>query len=540
MTIKASIRLLFGIFVAVFCGFAYFTIDRLSLVNDQSTQLAEKWLPRVVELQKLSAALSHYRVIEARHILTSEPALVVQADKDAAERTDRIQSIADKYGTFELNDTEVAEFEAVTTAVDEYMVQSKQMLSVSRQNRKDEALAAFRAAKASYDEKLSQIDALADLEIAGGAAASVRGDEIYASVVKITIAISAAIVFLAIGAAVFFDKRVSAVMVRLADQMKVLANGNLDVSIEGKSRPDEVGTMAKAVQIFKDNALKLRQSEQEAQEAREAQSAQRDRQLAIDGAKAEDLKILVHAVEAGFDGLSSGDLTTRMNQALAPEFEPIRTKFNDSVAELEATIGSVVGAVGAIRVGLNQITVASGDLSQRTEQQAASLEETVAALAEVTRGVNDTAQSAGNAQLTVTTAQKNAEKGGAIVGQAVEAMNQIAQSSDKIGKIIGVIDEIAFQTNLLALNAGVEAARAGEAGRGFAVVAQEVRGLAQRSAEAAKEIKDLISTSSSQVEQGVQLVTASGRSLEEIVSHAMTWRGSIRGCASLTTMRRIS
>ena len=170
------------------------------------------------------------------------------------------------------------------------------------------------------------------------------------------------------------------------------------------------------------------------------------------------------------------------------------------------------------KTGLAEITVAAGDLSQRTEQQAASLEETVAALSEVTRGVGQTAQSADDARAAAFMAQKEAEKGGDVVTRAVAAMSEIEASSAKIGQIIGVIDEIAFQTNLLALNAGVEAARAGEAGRGFAVVAQEVRGLAQRSAEAAKEIKGLIATSSAQVEQGVELVSASGQSLEQIVA----------------------
>ncbi|WP_244487668.1 methyl-accepting chemotaxis protein, partial [Aureimonas sp. Leaf460] len=275
---------------------------------------------------------------------------------------------------------------------------------------------------------------------------------------------------------------------------------------------------AKAVQIFKDAALRNKRLEAEASAAQSAQAEQRERQSAIDGAKAEDLKAFVHQVEEGFDRLSAGDLTTRMTRAVAPEFEPIRAKFNGSVSQLETTIGSVVTAVGTMRTGLGEITVAAGDLSQRTEQQAASLEETVAALSEVVRGVGLTAESADDARAAAFMAQKEAEKGGAVVTQAVAAMAEIEASSDKIGQIIGVIDEIAFQTNLLALNAGVEAARAGEAGRGFAVVAQEVRGLAQRSAEAAKEIKALIATSSTQVEQGVGLVSASGRSLEQIVA----------------------
>ncbi|WP_235919241.1 methyl-accepting chemotaxis protein [Aureimonas psammosilenae] len=320
------------------------------------------------------------------------------------------------------------------------------------------------------------------------------------------------------GAITVASKGITKPLSLLSSRMKDLAEGHLDVAVEGTDRRDEVGAMAKAVQVFKDAAHQNKQLELEAATARDAQATSRERQAAIDNAKAEDLRVFVHAVEAGFDRLSSGDLTVRMNEAVASEFEPIRAKFNASVEQLEDTIGSVVGAVGSMRVGLNQITVAASDLSQRTEQQAASLEETVAALSEVARGVNGTAQSADDARAAATLAQREAEKGGAVVAQTVAAMAQIETSSNKIGNIISVIDEIAFQTNLLALNAGVEAARAGEAGRGFAVVAQEVRGLAQRSAEAAKEIKDLISTSSAQVAAGVELVSASGRSLEQIVA----------------------
>ncbi|UIJ72875.1 methyl-accepting chemotaxis protein [Aurantimonas sp. HBX-1] len=327
--------------------------------------------------------------------------------------------------------------------------------------------------------------------------------------------------------------------------MRELAAGNKAVVVPGVGRHDEVGEMAEAVEAFKRAAVERDELAEAAERARIDQEEAKRRQAALEDAKAEDLRAFVGVIEVGFERLSDGDLTVRMTEAVAPEFEPIRAKFNDSVAQLETAIGGVVTSIGSIRTGLSEINTASNDLAQRTEQQAASLEETVAALGEVTQAVNETADGAGKAQLVAGGARQKAEKGGEVVSRAVEAMSQIERSSAQINRIIGVIDEIAFQTNLLALNAGVEAARAGDAGRGFAVVAQEVRGLAQRSAEAAKEIKTLIATSREQVEAGVELVTASGRSLEEIVTEVSSMAELISSIASsareqATSLREVS
>ncbi|MCK5931938.1 MAG: HAMP domain-containing protein [Fulvimarina manganoxydans] len=322
---------------------------------------------------------------------------------------------------------------------------------------------------------------------------------------------------------------------RMTDVMSRLASGDTSVTVPGADRRDEIGEMAKAVETFKTQGIERERLSAEAETARQNETLAKERQAAIENAKAEDLRVLVTAVESSFDRLSEGDLTIRMNQKLAPEFEPIRVKFNDSVSQLEEAIGGVVSSVQTIRTGLSEIGVASNDLSQRTEQQAASIEETVAALSEVSQAVAATAENAGKARETARSASAKAGEGGAIVGRAVSAMEEIEDSSQKINDIIGVIDEIAFQTNLLALNAGVEAARAGEAGKGFAVVAQEVRELAQRSATAAKEIKDLISTSREKVGTGVELVTASGRSLEEIVAEVNTMAEVISTIAASAT-----
>jgi methyl-accepting chemotaxis protein len=216
--------------------------------------------------------------------------------------------------------------------------------------------------------------------------------------------------------------------------------------------------------------------------------------------------------------LAAGDVERSIEKPFKPMFEPIRRDFNAAHAKLKTTLLSIADIADVLAANGRQVAVASEDLSRRTEQQAASLEETSAALTEVTNTVRKTADGAGRARAVVGEARADAEHSGEVMRQAVEAMERIEKSSHQIGQIIGAIDEIAFQTNLLALNAGVEAARAREAGRGFAVVASEVRALAQRSAEAAKEIKALVSASTGEVSEGVKLVAQTGDALLRIIN----------------------
>jgi methyl-accepting chemotaxis protein len=297
-----------------------------------------------------------------------------------------------------------------------------------------------------------------------------------------------------------------------------LTNGDHSVKVPALARSDEIGLLAQAIETFKQAAIEKKRLETEAEAARRAEEEARRKQEADNQYYLDAHNTFMREFSTALERLSKGDLTYRLNTPFTEDYEQIRLDFNTTAASLEEAIVTIASSTQAIRFATDEIATAADDQSRRTAQQAASLEQTAAALDEITATVKKTADGASHARDVVSSAQSGAEKSDEVVRHTIAAMGDIESSSQKISHIIGVIDEIAFQTNLLALNAGVEAARAGEAGRGFAVVASEVRALAQRSAQAAKEIKELISSSSKQVEQGVDLVDQMGKALERIMT----------------------
>ena len=335
-------------------------------------------------------------------------------------------------------------------------------------------------------------------------------------------------VLLAAGLGMLLARMIATPIRSLTGTMGKLASGDNTVIVPAVDRRDEIGRMAQAVQVFKDAAIEKIRVEAQAEELRSSGENERARVEAEKQRMAEEDHIAVTALAAGLANLAQGDLTHRIQVTFAPKTQQLKDDFNAAIAQLQETMTGISSAIAAMKTGTGEISQAADDLSRRTEQQAASLEETAAALDEITSTVRQTAEGARKAAGVSREARTGAEKSSEVVRQAVRAMSQIEKSSDEIGQIIGVIDEIAFQTNLLALNAGVEAARAGEAGRGFAVVAQEVRALAQRSAEAAKEIKALISTSTVQVNEGVGLVGQTGEVLELIASQVTEMSGLVQ------------
>jgi methyl-accepting chemotaxis protein len=301
--------------------------------------------------------------------------------------------------------------------------------------------------------------------------------------------------------------------------MRRLADGDTALEVPAVADRDEIGEMARAVVVFRDAAA---EKERMAGEAEQQRRVTEDTQAAAareQQRSAQEQGAVIGALKTGLDKLSGGDLTCRLaDDDIPAAYGELKDQFNLTVVRLRDTIEALSGATREVANAAREISTSTTDLSQRTEEQAATLEETSASLEEISAVVGKNADNAREASASAGSARAIADRNGQVVAKAVEAMARIEQSSQRISDIIGVIDEIARQTNLLALNAAVEAARAGEAGRGFAVVASEVRSLAQRSAQAAKDIKQLIAGSAGEVQEGVELVNSAGSALTEIVA----------------------
>ncbi|MBB4104178.1 methyl-accepting chemotaxis protein [Allorhizobium borbori] len=328
---------------------------------------------------------------------------------------------------------------------------------------------------------------------------------------------------------------------RLAAVTEALAGGDITAESGASDRKDEIGAMARALEVFREAFIRNRALEADANRQREA--AERTRVEAQRIAEAEATRRLEEATSGlagGLQRMARGDLAFEISEPFAQQFEGLRHDFNQSVKQLGETLTTILHSAHIIDNGTREIFAGTDDLARRTEQQAASLTETSSAVDEISATVLSSVGLTDEVRRIASEANGDATKSGTIVSEAEVAMERIETSSARIGNIIGVIDEIAFQTNLLALNAGVEAARAGEAGKGFAVVAQEVRELAQRSANAAKEIKGLISASTTEVGNGVRLVRDAGDALNAIGRYISTINERMATIATATSEQATS
>ncbi|WP_349963206.1 methyl-accepting chemotaxis protein [Rhizobium sp. ZPR3] len=346
------------------------------------------------------------------------------------------------------------------------------------------------------------------------------------------VALTAATALVTLLVAVVASRSISRPITRLVSSMKLLASGDSSGDVEGVGRHDEIGDMSRAVLVFRENAIARVAAETDAK--RSGETAERERR-AVETERVERLSVqagVVAQIGSSLSALADGILCRPIDAAFPEDYRQLKDDFNIALAQLRSTICTVIGQVNSITAIVGEMSNSTDVLAKRTEHQAVVLDGAVQTMNAISSGVSLTANAASAADALVSEAHSVAASSDEIVSQAVAGMAKIEDSSFQIATIVNVINDIAHQTNLLALNAGVEAARAGEAGKGFAVVASEVRALAQRSADAAKEIKELIDVSSQRVARGMELVGSTSELLKQIAGHIDRIRDVVSNIAS--------
>jgi len=489
----------FSTLLVVMAAMGTFAVIKIGEVNSLSAQLRDRWLPASQAVGDIHAFVSQYRIKQSAHIAASEPAKKTRNGKLIRAAQAAIGEKLDEYEKLLATPEQKAAFAKLKTDWDAYTTQNAALLTLSEGDGV--------AAKADFESNSlsafytveDDILALIDLNSKGAAAVSAQSSAIYEQARQFIIGTAGVGVLIALGMMGLMMRTVARPIARMSEAVKKLVDGDLYVEVPGTTRHDELGSLARALENFK--ALFAADQERTAAEMERA----RETQTTID------------AIGEGLSQLAKGNLTHQVPENGQGALGQLHVNFNEAVKQLAKVMEDIVNGCDAIRRGTDEIAAASGDLARRTDHQASSIAETSRTMGEFTNTVRVTADNARQTSARLATTRQTAEGVDSTAHKAINAMRGIESSSREMAEIIGVIDGIAFQTNLLALNAGVEAARAGDAGKGFAVVANEVRALAARSADAAKDIKALIMTSTEQVSGGVALVESSGDALRQIV-----------------------
>lgn len=505
MTVRAKLftsLAALGLSIALIAGLAFWSMDTSKAAIDTIIQ------DRVAPMRDLKIVADKYAVdiVDASHKARNGNISFTEAADKVRQGSATLHQRWKAYSLTEIHDEEeglARKAEADMRTADERVGELQSILDRGDQA----ALDSFVRTKLyqNIDPVSESIAKLVDLQlkIADRTGSDASATARVSSYLMMSL-ISGALAVLAASLYIISGKVVTPIR-RLANALPSLVTQNGEVEMPYLDQKNEIGEIARAVDAFRRAVI---QNEQE---------------------KTLVVARVTDALAEGLAALAQGDLTSQIDGEFPHHYAKVRSDFNKAARSLHDALSQVAQAAAGINSGASGIRQASDDLSQRTEQQAASLEETAAALDEITSTVRSATEHVTSANVAVRGASDEAERSGDVVRRAVEAMGGIDRSSNEISEIISVIDGIAFQTNLLALNAGVEAARAGDAGKGFAVVASEVRALAQRSADAAKDVKARITASSAQVTAGVELVGEAGRALARIIAKI----GEINGLMSV-------
>lgn len=525
LNVSSRLALSFGFFLILMVAITMWSVQRVDQINADLFQIHE------VNQVKQNNAIDLRASVQGRAIAIRDVILVADAAQQKAhidliskltasyaENERRLSKTTNSASQPQQQDADILARIAKVQASANPLV--AKVISLASSDQGDAAKTLFTdEARPLFDAWLKAINEFIDFQeasnqaIVGEVHAAASGFQSTAIYMLIAAAV------LALTAAFFAARSILRPMKALQLSMANIAEG---ISTDDNSlieRRDEFGRLARAVALVRESLEHKAQSSADVEVKRIAAEKAR---LEVEAQERETLASAtsdaVMALAAALKKLAEGDLSSRITHPFISSLDQLRLDYNQAVDKLSSALSEVSNNTQTISQSAGEIRNSSDDLAQRSEQQAALVEETAAALEQITVTVKESTRRAQEAGALVNRTKDGAEQSGQVVHRAVAAMEQIERSSGEINNIISVIDDIAFQTNLLALNAGVEAARAGDAGKGFAVVAQEVRELAQRSANAAKEIKTLITNSNTQVQQGVQLVGETGATLEKIVS----------------------
>lgn len=498
LSVVKKVVLAFALVLAATVALGSISLLRLASVKSAGDQVYVHGLPSASALAEVQLWVSRYRIRQTASIIPGFAVKNKTAEQSVAEMERKVEEALSKSRSRAIDADEIAAADRIEAVWHKYSALNKTLFAINQ------AEGSSAAVKYLFGPMGDVYQSLVDeckrdisynaIKMGGQFAYAQQAYDVAQTLIVAFLAIAAGLALLS---GFWLVRSVSFPLNKLTEVVSRLAGGHRDVVVPHAEQQDEIGKLAGSILSFNRQLI-------DAERAKEQQTKQ-----------------IVESIGTGLAQLAKGDLTHRVQAKLSGEFTQLKEDFNNALDRLEDTMRNVLATTHQLAMGASEISNAADDLSRRTEQQAASLEETAAALEEITVTVKKTSSNAQAAAEGASATKTAAEEGGRVVETAVKAMDAIAQSSKQITDITGVIDEIAFQTNLLALNAGVEAARAGDAGRGFAVVASEVRALAQRSSEAAKQIKALINTSSAYVAEGVKYVGESGGALTRIVEQVV-------------------
>jgi len=561
-TVMAAILSL-GLLALVQAGIGWFSIGQLS---QNFEYMSGNALPTIEKIGQIRQATLTARALLGEEVLADSAAKMLTVDGEATATIAGVENLLQEYKPLIVDDGDQKAYDAVVASWQAWKEAAAPIQKAARGGDSAAAVRAFGAQVAAAADVSKTIDAMADDKINNAGDASTAAHQAIAMSRLVAGGLSLLVLAVAAAAAITVLRGVLAPLGMLTAMMKRLAGGELDLAVSGTARKDEIGAMARAVEVFRENGLKVQAMSEEERAAagitqqRAAETTEMAQGLtdAVSAASRgdfsqriptdfaqENLNTLAGAVntlmvmvdrglvESGevLSAVAHADLTRRVSGEYEGAFLRLKQDTNAVADKLADIVGQLKGTSGSLKLATGEILSGANDLSERTTKQAATIEETSAAMEQLATTVLQNAQRANEASGVAATVTRTAEEGGQVMSEANAAMERITASSVKISNIIGLIDDIAFQTNLLALNASVEAARAGEAGKGFAVVAVEVRRLAQSAAEASKEIKVLIDQSGNEVAGGSRLVADAARKLTVMLTAARSSNELMDGIA---------